>query len=70
MHPALSGVFGGAVRGGRLVNEPLLDDGAVHGEAVWRGRVRGGGGSGVDQGFEDGILVKVRYVAVCEGQAD
>lgn len=60
MHPALSGVLGGAVRRRRLVNEPLLDNGAVHRETVWSGRVGGGGGRSVNKRFEDCILVEVR----------
>lgn len=58
MHPALAGVGLCAVCCGGLVDEALLHDCAVHGEAVrgWGlGLGVGGGGCG-DEGFQDGVL--------------
>ena len=57
MHPALAGVAGRAVSGGGLVDEALLDDGAVHGEAVGRGGRGSRGGGGSDEGFQDSVLL-------------
>lgn len=55
MHAALAGVGGVVVCGGGLVDQALLDDGAVDGEAEGRGAA-GGGGCSCDEGFEDGVL--------------
>ena len=57
MHPTLAGVAGRAVSGGGLVDEALLHDGAVHGEAVRRGSQGGGGGGGGEEGFQDSVLL-------------
>lgn len=56
VHAALADVGGGAVRRGGLVDQALLDDGAVDGEAVGRGGGRVGRRGGGDEGFENGVL--------------
>lgn len=56
VHTALASVAGGTLCGGRLVDQTLLHDGAVHGEPVW-GCCRGGrGGGSADECFEDSVL--------------
>lgn len=61
MHAPLAGIILCALCCGSLVDHALLDDCAVHGEAVggWLGGV-GGGGCG-DEGFQDCALVKLVY---------
>lgn len=59
MHTALASVAECALGGGGLIDDTLLHDGAVHGEAVRRG-LGGFGGGGGDQSFEDGVLFIVR----------
>jgi hypothetical protein len=58
VHAALAGVGLCAVRGGGPVDEALLHDCAVHGEAVggWGLGLGVGGGGGGDEGFQDGVL--------------
>lgn len=56
MHTTLAGVALCAVRGGGLVDDALLHDGAVHGETVGSGLVGLGGSGGGDEGLEDGVL--------------
>lgn len=56
MHPALSGVAVRAVHRGGLVDQTLLHDRAVHGEAVGGGLGGVGGGGCGYEGFEDGVL--------------
>lgn len=54
VHPALADVGDGSVA--LLVEDALLHDGAVDGEAVGRGSGGGGGLGGGDEGFEDVVL--------------
>ena len=56
MHTALAGVALRAVRGNGLVDDTLLHDGAVYGEAVGGGLVGLGGSGGGDEGLKDGVL--------------
>lgn len=60
MHSTFSSVGDLAICSGRLVDQSLLDNGAVHRETV-RGRCRRSGrGRGGDEGLEDGVLRQVR----------
>jgi hypothetical protein len=56
VHTALAGVALRAVCGGGLVDDALLHDGAVHGEAVGGGFGGFAGGGGGDEGLEDAVL--------------
>jgi len=56
VHPALASIVLCTLGGSRLVDNALLNDGAVHSEAVgsWGGGV--GGGSTGNKSLEDGVL--------------
>lgn len=64
MHAALSRIPLRAFSGGRLVDDALLDDGAVHGEPVGSGLGGLGGLGGGDERFEDVVLSAVSWSAL------
>lgn len=68
MHTTLTGIAERTVGSGRLVNQSLLDDGAVDGESEGSRLGGFGGCGGGDQGLEDGVLeVSASFVAAKRG---
>lgn len=60
MQATLPGIIRVAVGRSSLINMALLNNGAVHGEAVRRWCGGGGGGCCRNEGFEDSILSRYR----------
>jgi hypothetical protein len=56
VHTTLTSIAESAIRSDGRVNHALLNDCAVHGEAVGRGLGGFGGCGGGDQGLKDGVL--------------